>query len=130
MAGGLVQIALLVRDYDEAIFYFTGALGFTLIEDTVMSPAKRWVVLAPDPSSGARLLLARAANSEQEAAIGKQFGGRVGFFLHVDDFVAAHARMSKAGVHFLEPPRHEAYGMVAVFEDIYGNRWDLIEPKR
>lgn len=130
MAGGLVQVALLVRDYDEAIAYFTGALSFALIEDTVMSETKRWVVLAPDAASGARVLLARAANAEQEAAVGNQFGGRVGFFLHVDDFAAAHARMSQAGVRFIEAPRHEAYGRVVVFEDLYGNRWDLIEPQR
>jgi catechol 2,3-dioxygenase-like lactoylglutathione lyase family enzyme len=128
MAGGLVQIALLVRDYDEAIAFFTTALGFTLIEGTPMSPSKRWVVL--DTGGGARLLLARAANPEQEAAIGKQFGGRVGFFLHVDDFDAARARALRAGVRFTESPRREPYGQVAVFEDIYGNRWDMIEPAR
>ena len=126
--AGLVQIALLVRDYDEAIAYYTGALGFTLIEDTAMSPTKRWVVLAPH-ADGARLLLAKASGPEQEAAVGRQFGGRVGFFLHTEDFARDHARMLGAGVRFIEAPRHEPFGTVAVFEDIYGNRWDLIEPK-
>jgi catechol 2,3-dioxygenase-like lactoylglutathione lyase family enzyme len=125
---GLVQVAVLVRDYDEAIAYYTEALGFALIEDTPMSPTKRWVVLAPNPE-GARVLLARAANPEQERALGKQFGGRVGFFLHTDDFERDYARMSANNVRFIESPRDEAYGRVIVFEDLYGNRWDLIEPK-
>ena len=128
MAGGLVQIALLVRDYDEAIAYFTDALGFTLIEDTVMSPTKRWVVVAPNADSGARLLLAKTVGPEQQAAIGNQFGGRVGFFLHTDNFARDHARMQAGGVHFIEAPRQEPFGAVAVFEDLYGNRWDLIQP--
>ena len=128
MAGGLVQITLLVRDYDEAIAYFTDALGFTLIEDTVMSPTKRWVVVAPNADSGARLLLAKTVGPEQQAAIGNQFGGRVGFFLHTDNFARDHARMQAGGVHFIEAPRQEPFGAVAVFEDLYGNRWDLIQP--
>jgi len=118
-------VALLVRDYDEAIDFYTGALGFTLREDLPQGD-KRWVVVAP-PGGQTGLLLARAATPEQEARVGDQFGGRVGFFLDVDDFAAAHTRMTAAGVHFEEEPRHEVYGTVAVFRDLYGNRWDLLQ---
>lgn len=127
MNGAVAQVALLVRDYDEAIAFYTRQLGFTLIEDTPLSPAKRWVVVAPGSGRGARLLLARAANDMQTARVGDQAGGRVWLFLEVDDFAAAHAAMVARGVRFLEQPRHEAYGAVAVFEDLYGNRWDLLE---
>jgi catechol 2,3-dioxygenase-like lactoylglutathione lyase family enzyme len=125
----LVQLALLVRDYDEAIAYYTTTLGFTLREDTPLGGGKRWVVLAPG-NDGATLLLARAANERQQAQIGDQCGGRVFLFLHTDDFARDHREFSARGVKFVEAPRHEAFGTVAVFEDLYGNRWDLIEPKR
>jgi len=123
------MLALVVRDYDEAIAYFTNALGFELIANTRMSETKRWVVVAPR-GGGVRLLLAKAVNPSQEARIGDQTGGRVFLFLETDDFDADFARYSAAGVRFLESPRHEAYGKVAVFEDLYGNKWDLVERRR
>ncbi len=126
----LSLIALLVRDYDEAIAWYTQALAFTLIEDTPLTPTKRWVVIAPTGSHGTRLLLARAEGQVQEARIGDQAGGRVFLFLETDDFARDHAAMTAKGVRFIRPPKVEAYGTVAVFEDLYGNRWDLIEPKR
>jgi len=119
--------ALLVRDYDEAIDFYTDKLGFELREDTRLSSNKRWVVVAP-PGSAAGLLLAKAAEDPQRALIGGQSGGRVFLFLETDDFARDHARYLANGVRFLEEPRAEAYGTVAVFEDLYGNRWDLIEP--
>jgi catechol 2,3-dioxygenase-like lactoylglutathione lyase family enzyme len=127
----LARLALVVRDYDEAIAWFTAALGFTLLEDTPLG-AKRWVRVAPPGAAGtgAELLLARAANPEQEAAIGRQAGGRVFLFLETDDFARDHAAFTARGVRFVEPPRAEAYGTVAVFEDLYGNRWDLVERTR
>ena len=118
-------VALLVRDYDDAITFFTGALGFTLREDLPQGEGKRWVIVDP-PGGQTGVLLARAVGAEQEARVGDQFGGRVGFFLNVDDFAAAHARMTAAGVHFEEEPRTEVYGTVAVFRDLHGNRWDLL----
>ncbi|MEU7027863.1 VOC family protein [Streptomyces sp. NPDC046275] len=117
-----------VRDYDEAVGFFTEALGFALVEDTDRGDGTRWVVVRPRGAAGSGLLLARAEGEAQEAAVGAQAGGRVGFFLHTDDFARDHARMSAAGVRFLEEPRHEPYGSVAVFEDLYGNRWDLLQP--
>lgn len=128
MAPHLALVALLVRDYDEAIAWFTGRLGFTVAEDTPLGAGKRWVRLQP-PGGGAGLLLARARGPEQEAAVGRQGGGRVFLFLHTDDFARDHAAWSARGVRFMEPPRREAYGTVAVFEDLYGNRWDLVEPR-
>ena len=119
-------VTFVVRDYDEAIAWFASALGFSLIADTPLGDGKRWVLVGP--GEGTPLLLAKAEGSGQEAAIGKQAGGRVAFFLHTDDFARDHARMTAAGVTFRETPRHEAYGTVAVFEDLYGNPWDLIEP--
>lgn len=119
-------VALLVRDYDEAIDFFTQALGFTLREDLDQGDGKRWVIVDP-PGGQTGLLLARAVGPEQEARVGDQHGGRVGFFLNVDDFAATHERMTGAGVHFEETPRHEVYGTVAVFRDLYGNRWDLLQ---
>jgi catechol 2,3-dioxygenase-like lactoylglutathione lyase family enzyme len=116
---------LVVREYDEAIAFFVDALGFELAEDTPRGPGKRWVVVRP-PGGGAGLLLARADGPDQEAAVGRQTGGRVGFFLHVDEFAPQHARMLAAGVEFLEEPRHEEYGTVAVFRDLAGNTWDLL----
>ncbi|MDP1632662.1 MAG: VOC family protein [Caulobacter sp.] len=127
MPQHLALTALLVADYDAAIAFFTGAMGFELIEDTPRGPGKRWVVVAPPGSTEARLLLARAADADQQALIGRQGGGRVWLFLQTDDFDRDHARMTAAGVRFLEAPRREPYGSVAVFEDISGNRWDLIE---
>ena len=124
----LALTALLVRDYDEAIAFYVGKLGFTLTADTNQGAGKRWVVAAPG-AGGPGLLLAKAAGPDQVARIGDQTGGRVFLFLETDDFARDHARMQAAGVRFLEAPRHEPYGAVAVFEDLYGNRWDLIEPK-
>lgn len=123
----LAHVAYLVRDYDAAIRWFTERLGFTLIEDTALTPTKRWVVVAP-PGGGTSLLLARADGPAQEAAVGAQAGGRVFLFLHTDDFARDHAAMSAKGVCFLETPRREPFGTVAVFEDLYGMKWDLIEP--
>jgi catechol 2,3-dioxygenase-like lactoylglutathione lyase family enzyme len=123
----LALTTLVVPDYDAGIAFCVGALGFDLIEDSDMGGGKRWVVVGgPD---GGHLLLAKAANERQAAAIGHQTGGRVGFFAHTDDFVATQARLAAAGVLFEEQPRHESFGTVAVFSDPFGNRWDLIEPK-
>lgn len=119
-------IAIVVDDYDRAIDFYTGALGFELREDSPRGDGKRWVLVAPHGAETA-LLLAQAANDVQRARIGDQTGGRVGFFLHTDDFRRDHAAMSAKGVRFLEDPREEAYGTVAVFEDPYGNKWDLLE---
>jgi catechol 2,3-dioxygenase-like lactoylglutathione lyase family enzyme len=118
-------VALLVRDYDEAIHFFTHALGFHLRENLDQGDGKRWVIVDP-PGGQTGLLLARAVGPEQEARVGDQHGGRVGFFLNVDDFAQAHERMTTARVRFEEEPRHEVYGTVAVFRDLYGNRWDLL----
>ncbi|WP_168073206.1 VOC family protein [Caulobacter sp. SSI4214] len=128
MARRVALVTLLVADYDEAIAFYVGKLGFSLVEDTDMGGGKRWVVVSPG-TDGTDFLLARAIG-EQASAIGRQGGGRVWLFLHTDDFASDHARMVAAGVTFLEEPRHEAYGTVAVFEDIAGNRWDLLEPKK
>jgi catechol 2,3-dioxygenase-like lactoylglutathione lyase family enzyme len=122
-------IAYLVRDYDEAIDWFTKALGWTLIADQPQPEDKRWVVVGPDGGTCARLLLARAASPEQAARIGDQSGGRVFLFLTTDDFNRDHAAMMLRGVRFLEAPRFEHYGTVAVFADLYGMKWDLIEPR-
>jgi catechol 2,3-dioxygenase-like lactoylglutathione lyase family enzyme len=126
----LATVALVVPDYDAAIAFFVGKLGFDLIEDTALSADKRWVRVAPPGGQGAALLLAQAANDRQRDVIGEQAGGRVGFFLHTDDFDRDHARYVAAGVVFAEAPRDEAYGRVAVFRDAFGNLWDLIEPRR
>lgn len=122
----LAMTTYLVREYDEAIAWFTGALCFELIEDAPLGDGKRWVVVAAP--GGGRLLLARAANAEQRECIGKVAGGRVAYFLETDDFAASHAAMVREGVRFLQAPRREAYGVVCVFVDLYGNKWDLIEP--
>lgn len=127
MTLSITSTTLLVRDYDEAITFFTRALRFTLLEDTPLGDGKRWVLVGPGGSAGASLLLARATTPEQERAIGRQAGDRVFLFLHSSDFAADHAHMVAHGVCFAEEPRHEAYGTVAVFEDLYGNRWDLIQ---
>ena len=127
MTQSLALTALVVREYDEAIAFYVGKLGFALTRDDDMGSGKRWVVVTP-PGSQAGLLLARAVSDHQASRIGDQTGGRVGFFLHTEDFAGDHARMSAAGVTFLEEPRHESYGSVAVFRDLYGNRWDLLQP--
>jgi catechol 2,3-dioxygenase-like lactoylglutathione lyase family enzyme len=127
MVQNLAYVALVVRDYDEAIAFFTQALGFTVIEDTALGDGKRWVLVRPPKSHGTSLLLAQAATAEQESRIGNQTGGRVFLFLHTDDFWRDYHDMTARGVKFREPPREEAYGTVAVFEDLYGNRWDLLE---
>ena len=128
MSPRIATIALVVADYAEAVAFYRDRLGFELIADVDMGGDKRWVVVAPK-GGGARLLLAKADGPEQVARIGDQTGGRVGFFLETDDFSRDFAAFTAAGVEFLEAPRHEPYGSVAVFEDLYGNKWDLIEPK-
>jgi catechol 2,3-dioxygenase-like lactoylglutathione lyase family enzyme len=117
-----------VREYDEAIAYFVNALGFELVEDSDLGAGKRWVVVSPPDDRGAALLLARAATAGERARVGDQTGGRVGFFLSTDDFDRTYDAMVAADVVFLEVPRAELYGKVVVFEDLYGNRWDLIQP--
>ena len=123
----LAHVALVVRDYDEAIDFYTRALGFHLVEDTALDAGKRWVVVAPSARDGATLLLAKASNESQMSRVGNQTGGRVFLFLHTDDFWRDHRAMTAQGVQFVEKPRQEKYGTVVVFEDLYGNRWDLIE---
>ena len=122
-------ISLVVRDYDEAIDWYTRCLRFDLIEDADRGGGKRWVLVAPARGEGTALLLAMAATPEQRARIGDQTGGRIFLFLHTDNFEGDHRHMQAQGVKFLEPPRHEAYGTVAVFEDLYANRWDLLQLK-
>jgi catechol 2,3-dioxygenase-like lactoylglutathione lyase family enzyme len=124
----LAAVTLLVREYDEAIAFFTESLSFRLVEDTSLGAGKRWVVLAPPGSSGCRILLARAKNDAERSAVGRQAGGRVFLFLHTDDFDRDFRHMRERGVRFTEEPRAEAYGRVVVFEDLYGNKWDLVMP--
>ncbi len=123
------MVAVVVRDYDEAIGWYREALGFAVLEDDDRGGGKRWVRMAPAGNAHFSLLLARAVNQPQESAIGNQHGGRVGFFLHTDDFPRDVARLIAVGAHFEEAPRDEPYGRVVVFRDLYGNRWDLIEPR-
>jgi len=127
MSRALAHVALVVRDYDEAIAYYTGVLGFELIEDSALGGGKRWVLVGPAGAGGASLLLAKAATPQQAARIGDQTGGRVFLFLHTSDFWRDYEEMRARGVQFTEPPRQAAYGTVAVFIDLYGNRWDLVE---
>ena len=122
----LGMIALVVDDYDSAIAHYVKDLGFTLLEDTVMTPEKRWVVIAPS-TEGAKILLAKAANEQQKAAIGNSTGGRVGFFMYTTNFVETYESYKSKGIEFIEQPRQEAYGQVVVFKDKYGNKWNLIE---
>ncbi len=122
-------ITLLVRDYDEAIAFYTEKLRFEVLEDTAMGDGKRWVVVAPPDGEGSGLLLAKAASSEQEKRIGTQAGERVFLFLQTEDFRRSYEYMKSRGVVFLEEPREEAYGAVVVFEDLYGNKWDFLELK-
>jgi catechol 2,3-dioxygenase-like lactoylglutathione lyase family enzyme len=124
------SVALVVRDYDEAIAFYTQVVGFDLIEDTALGAGKRWVLVAPRASAGTSLLLTRAATPEQERRIGNQTGGRVFLFLHTDDFWRDYHALRSRGIQFETEPRQEDYGAVAVFVDLYGNRWDLVEPKR
>jgi catechol 2,3-dioxygenase-like lactoylglutathione lyase family enzyme len=124
----IANVTLVVSDYDEAIAFYTSALGFDLLDDIDLGDGKRWVRVAPHGAQTA-LLLAQASDDSQRAHVGNQTGGRVGFFLHTDDFLRDHAAMLARGVRFLEEPRFEPYGTVAVFEDLYGNRWDLLELK-
>ncbi|HTK73650.1 MAG TPA: VOC family protein [Gemmataceae bacterium] len=129
MSQEITAVAFVVRDYDEAIAYFTGRLGFTVAEDTPFGGGKRWVVVRPS-GGGTALLLARAATPEQSARVGDQTGGRVFLFLHTDDFWRDYDAMRSRGVSFTEEPREEGYGTVAVFVDLYGNRWDLVQPRK
>ena len=129
MKQELAQIAIVVRDYDEAIDFYTQKLHFTLLEDTVMSSTKRWVRIAPPGSTGCGLLLAKATNEEQQKSIGFQSGGRVFLFLHTDNFERDSQNLLHHDIKIVKPMSHQEYGTVAVFEDLYGNLWDLIEPK-
>lgn len=124
----LVQISLVIPDYDEAIQYYTQVIGFELVEDTPQSETKRWVVVRPIGEGACSLLLAKAANEEQRSRIGNQTGGRVFLFLYTDDFYRDYARLRGHGVEFIREPAEEAYGIVSVFRDQYGNLWDLIQP--
>jgi catechol 2,3-dioxygenase-like lactoylglutathione lyase family enzyme len=129
MKQTLSLVALLVDDYDTAIAHYTGALGFELLEDTDRGGGKRWVRVAPRGGGETGLLLAKASDEAQHARIGNQHGGRVGFFLHTDDFWRDYRAMTANGIEFLETPREETYATVAVFRDRYGNRWDLLQPR-
>lgn len=124
----LGAVTVLVDDYDRALAFYRDGLGFAVVADTDLGGGKRWVLVAPRPDAETRLLLARAGDEAQRARIGDQTGGRVFLFLETDDFAADHARVAAAGATFLEDPRRETYGTVAVFRDPYGNTWDLIEP--
>jgi catechol 2,3-dioxygenase-like lactoylglutathione lyase family enzyme len=130
MKQQIAHLALVVDDYDEAIQFYTEKIGFSLIEDTVLSETKRWVVVAPKNSQGCGLLLAKAANDAQKSRVGNQTGGRVFLFLYTDDFWADYHKMIDNKVNFVRPPVQQEYGTVAVFEDLYGNLWDLLESKK
>jgi catechol 2,3-dioxygenase-like lactoylglutathione lyase family enzyme len=129
MRQALATVSVVVRNYDEAIAYYTGALGFRLVEDSPRGPGKRWVLVAPPgaEAGGCRLLLAQAKNAAELAAVGNQTGGRVFLFLQTDDFYRDGRAFKARGVEFLEEPREEDYGTVAVFRDLYGNKWDLLQ---
>lgn len=128
MAQRIASVSLVVREYDEAIAFFTGVMDFTLLEDRPLGEGKRWVVVAPPGGAGATLLLGRAANEHQSSRIGDQTGGRVFLFLRTDDFRRDYDKLRSRGVTFVELPREEEFGTVAVFLDLYGNRWDLVQP--
>jgi catechol 2,3-dioxygenase-like lactoylglutathione lyase family enzyme len=130
MEQHIAHIALVVADYDEAISFYTGKLNFDLIEDTILSDTKRWVLVAPKGSKECCLLLAKAANEEQAGRVGNQTGGRVFLFLYTDDFGRDYKNFREKGVVFVREPKAESYGTVAVFKDLYGNLWDLLEPKK
>lgn len=125
----IAQFALVVKDYDEAIDFYTQKLNFELIEDTKQSEEKRWVLVKPKGSTETAILLAKAASQEQESRVGNQTGGRVFLFLYTDDFWRDYQQMQEKGIKFIREPKEEVYGTVAVFEDLYGNLWDLLEPK-
>ena len=130
MKQAIGLVSLVVREYDEALAFYVGVLGFTLVEDSLVpDQGKRWVVVAPPGSTGSRLLLARAANAEQAARIGNQTGGRVSLFLCTDDFARDYRAYKAKGVRFVREPKEQPYGKVAVFQDLYGNLWDLLQPK-
>ncbi len=128
MKQRIAHVAVVVEEYDAAIAFYTQKLGFTLLADTPLGDGKRWVLVAPPGTSECSLLLARAADDRQRACVGNQGGGRVFLFLFTDDFQRDYHRMVEKGVRFVREPQTEAYGTVAVFEDLYGNRWDLLEP--
>ncbi|HEY0333913.1 MAG TPA: VOC family protein [Stenotrophomonas sp.] len=128
MSQRLAMVTLVVPDYDQALAWYRDVLGFRVLTDESLGPDKRWVVVAPRSEDPTGLLLAEAADPAQRARVGDQTGGRVGFFLHTDDFWYDYKAMRERGVEFLETPRKETYGTVAVFQDLYGNRWDLLEP--
>lgn len=130
MKQHIAHIALVVNDYDEAINFYTRKMGFDLLEDTPMSETKRWVMVGPKGQDGCRLLLAKAANDAQRACVGNQTGGRVFLFLHTDDFWRDYNQLVQNEVRFIREPSEETYGTVAVFQDLYGNLWDLVEPRR
>jgi catechol 2,3-dioxygenase-like lactoylglutathione lyase family enzyme len=127
MKRKIVHIALIVQDYDEAIQFYTEKLDFVLVEDTVLSPEKRWVLVRPDKDSECSILFAKATNEEQKACIGNQTGGRVFLFLETDNFQRDYDKLLEKGINFIRKPSKEVYGIVTVFEDLYGNLWDLIE---
>jgi len=129
MTQSIAYVSLVVRDYNEAIEFFTGSLGFEVIADTPLGEGKRWILVAPPGSHGTSLLLAQASTAEQAGRIGNQTGGRVFLFLHTDDFWRDYRQMKARGIKFKEAPRQEPYGTVVVFEDLYGNQWDLLELK-
>ena len=130
MNQSIANVTLVVKEYDEAIEFYTQKLGFKLLEDIPLEEDKRWVLVSPKGSKGAALLLAKAASENQQEYIGNQTGGRVFLFLHTDDFWRDYERMKVNGIIFNEPPRQEIYGTVVVFKDLYGNLWDLFEPKK
>ncbi|MBC72979.1 MAG: hypothetical protein CMH47_12085 [Muricauda sp.] len=128
MYNRIAHIALVIKDYDEAIQFYTNKLDFILLEDTKIDETKRWVIVAPSGAKECSLLLAKAANEKQLNSVGNQTGGRVGFFLFTDDFRRDYDKLTNRGVTFVRPPKKEPYGVVAVFQDLYGNLWDLLEP--
>lgn len=130
MTQHIAHIALVVADYDEAIHFYTEKLGFRLEEDTLLSDTKRWVIVSPPGSAGCQLLLAKAANEEQQSRVGNQTGGRVFLFLYTDDFWRDYNDMLSKGISFIREPITEPYGIVAVFADLYGNLWDIIQPSK
>jgi catechol 2,3-dioxygenase-like lactoylglutathione lyase family enzyme len=130
MKQHLGLVSLVVRDYEEALAFYVGKLGFVMVEDSpVPEQRKRWVVVSPPGAGESRLLLARASSPEQDARVGAQTGGRVFLFLYTDDFLRDYERYRAAGVEFVRPPKQEPYGTVAVFKDLYGNLWDLVQPR-
>jgi catechol 2,3-dioxygenase-like lactoylglutathione lyase family enzyme len=128
MLQSLAAVTVLVPSYDDGLSFFRDVLGFAVLEDTLLSPTKRWVVVAPSPDRGAVLLLAVPSDERQRTRVGDQTGGRVGFFLHSGDFWADYEHLRRCGVKFLETPRNEPYGLVAVFVDPWGGKWDLLQP--